>query len=91
MVRQESRRYNTGSASGGLTCILGPDSNRICPSIQAQCWQICLWQMLPYLPEGRETRPNAKPETVFSNTAKTDRNAEPKIIVPYIALLNAIK
>lgn len=91
MVRQESRRYNTGSASGGLTCILGPDSNRICPSIQAQCWQICLWQMLPCLPAGREIRHFGKRQNVFSNTAKTDRNAEPKIIVPYIALLNVIK
>jgi hypothetical protein len=36
MVRQESRPHNTGSASGRLTCILGPDSNRDCPSIQVQ-------------------------------------------------------
>jgi hypothetical protein len=41
MVRQESRPHNTGSASGRLTCILGPDSNRDCPSIQVQSrWKV---------------------------------------------------
>ncbi|MCA6470911.1 MAG: hypothetical protein IM591_10980 [Chitinophagaceae bacterium] len=67
MVRQESRRYNTGSASGGLTCILGPDSNRDGASIQVQCCLVCNWQMHPYLPAGRETRLNEQPQTVSTN------------------------